>query len=49
MLAGLDFGEALKTLMAAQDISVERMENESGISVSTLNDMSPVFWTLDEK
>lgn len=36
MLAGLDFGEALKTLMNARDISVERMESESGISVSTL-------------
>ena len=36
VLAGLDFGEALKTLMTARDISVERMERESGISVSTL-------------
>ena len=36
MLAGLDFGEALKTLMSVRDISVERMESESGISVSTL-------------
>ena len=36
IIAGQDFGEALKTLMAARDISVERMESESGISVSTL-------------
>ena len=36
MLAGLDFGEALKTLMNVRNISVEQMESESGISISTL-------------
>ena len=36
ILTGMDFGEALKTLMNVRNISVERMESESGISVSTL-------------
>ena len=35
-ISGMDFGEALKTLMGIREISVEEMEALSGISVSTI-------------
>ena len=36
LIAGLEFGEALKLLMNDRDMSVEQMESESGLSVSTV-------------
>ena len=36
MISGMEFGEALKTLMNIRDISVEQMESASGLSVSTV-------------
>ena len=35
MIAKLEFGDALKLLMNDRDMSVENMESESGLSVST--------------
>ena len=35
-ISGMDFGDALKTLMGIREISVEDMEALSGISVSTI-------------
>ena len=35
-ISGLGFGEALKLLMNDRDMSVEKMESESGLSVSTV-------------
>ena len=34
-ISGVGFGEALKLLMNDRDLSVEQMESESGLSVST--------------
>lgn len=36
MIAKLEFGDALKLLMNDRDMSVEKMESESGLSVSTV-------------
>ena len=36
MIAKLEFGEALKLLMSDRNMSVEQMESESGLSVSTV-------------
>lgn len=36
MIAKLEFGDALKLLMNDRDMSVENMESESGLSVSTV-------------
>ena len=36
LIAGLEFGDALKLLMNDRDMSVEQMESESGLSVSTV-------------
>ena len=36
LISGKEFGDALKILMDVRDISVEQMESESGLSVSTL-------------
>lgn len=36
MIAKLEFGDALKLLMNDRDMSVEQMESESGLSVSTV-------------
>ena len=36
LIAGLAFGDALKLLMNDRDMSVEQMESESGLSVSTV-------------
>ena len=35
-ISGVGFGEALKLLMNDRDMSVEKMESESGLSVSTV-------------
>ena len=35
-ISGVGFGEALKLLMNDRDMSVEQMESESGLSVSTV-------------
>lgn len=35
-ISGVGFGEALKLLMNDRDLSVEQMESESGLSVSTI-------------
>lgn len=35
-ISGVGFGEALKLLMNDRDVSVEQMESESGLSVSTV-------------
>ena len=35
-ISGVGFGEALKLLMNDRDLSVEQMESESGLSVSTV-------------
>lgn len=35
-ISGVGFGEALKLLMNDRDMSVEQMESESGLSVSTI-------------
>lgn len=35
-ISGVGFGEALKLLMNDRDVSVEQMESESGLSVSTI-------------
>lgn len=42
MIAKLEFGDALKLLMNDRDMSVENMESESGLSVSTVKRLPPM-------
>ena len=47
-ISGVGFGEALKLLMNDRDMSVEQMESESGLSVSTVKRLRAGQDTLSE-